>query len=303
MNKKYTAKQTRAMSVKRTLVLPDLHFQAPLNGGLVPASSCHDPDALSVALQIANDWNPDEIVQLGDLLEMETVSHWNKAKNRESQVQGRDTLWYDGHWKPQEEMGTTFWRYLHKRFPSAQKHQLEGNHDFWSLMPFAQGALSQFAEHSFRNWPVWKECGINFVPYDLTGGDKKDGAWVDVGDVRVLHGNGRTMAKMLEEHVSVMYGHTHKIAFMAKDNHSREFIRRGWNIGCLTHLNPIYCSTGGKQPGYAHGFGVIYTMPDGGFDVQQVFINDGRCINFNGKTYYAKPLSQTDKALKVLELP
>lgn len=292
----------RSASIKCTFIIPDTHFQAPIrNGtGFVAPDFCHDPDAISIMLQIMKDRQPDEIIHLGDITEMATVSAWSKAQNRESLVKGQDGMWHQSAWSDQMKMVRAFWEYIHTQYPSATKHQLEGNHDFWSELEFSKPPLCQFPELAFRNQSVWKDFNINYYPYN--GDQKNNQPWVDVGRVRVLHGYKNVSSlRMRLEHDNVIYGHQHKILYNSWDASSRE-MRRAWCIGCLTKLKPDYNSRGGAQNGWAQSFGIVYTASDGRFSVRIVEIKDGCVLDFDGKTYYAKPLSSISKILKPLEL-
>jgi predicted phosphodiesterase len=292
----------RNPSVKCTFVIPDTHMQSPVNGGLVAPDFCHDPAAISLVLQVAKDRSPDEIIHLGDICEMALISEWNKKVHKEGLVKGNDGRWYDSAWSDTMNMVKVFWEYIAKTHPKAEKHQLEGNHDFWSDIAFTNPTLAPFAKDlAFRNQRIWNDCNIKYYPYN--GDQKAEQPWVDVGRVRVLHGyNNSSVKRMRLEHDNVMYGHQHKILYDAWDANSRE-MRRAWCIGCLTKLKADYNSRGGAQNGWAQAFGVIYTMPDGTFSVRVVEITNGKIVDFDGKSYCAKPLSELDKSLKMLELP
>lgn len=294
--------KNKKFSVKCTIVIPDTHFQAPVNGGLVAPDFCHDPSAISLLFQVINDRRPDEIIHLGDICEMATVSAWTKSINREGQVRGTDGNWYQDAWSNSMGMVSRFWEYLRKTNPSIPFHQLEGNHDFWSDIAFTNPTLAPFAKTlAFRNQSVWKDCNIAYYPYN--GDQKIHQPWVDIGQVRVLHGYKNVSAKRMRlEHDNVMYGHQHKILYDAWDANSRE-MRRSWCIGCLTKLKPDYNSRGGAQNGWAQAFGVIYTMPDGTFSIRVVEITNGRIVDFDGKSYFPKPLWEIDPSLRNLELP
>jgi len=292
----------KSIKVKKTLVIPDTHFQAPVNNGLVAPDYCHDPDAISLVLQVIKDLQPDEIIHLGDICEMGTVSAWSKSVGREGQIKGTDGKWYQDSWANSMLMVNNFWEYFRKLLPKAEFHQLEGNHDFWSDVSFQYPSLAPFAETlAFRNQKVWKNCDIKYYPYN--GDPKVEQPWVDVGKVRVLHGNKNTSPQRMRlEHDNVMYGHQHKILYNSWDASSRE-MRRAWCIGCLTKLKPDYNSRGGAQNGWAQAFGVIYTMEDGTFTVKVPEITDGIIVDFNGKSYFPEKLGKIDKILRVLELP
>ena len=294
--------KTRNFSVKCTLVIPDTHFQAPVNKNLIAPDFCHDPNAISLMLQVANARRPDEIVHLGDICEMGTVSAWTKEIGKEGQIKGVNGEYYQDAWSNSMKMVKDFWGYIHKIHPQAELHQLEGNHDFWSKLAFEQPTLAPFADElAFRKQKVWAECGIDYKPYD--GNPNTEMPWVDVGRVRVLHGYKNVSAsRMRLEHDNTVYGHQHKILYNAWDANSRE-MRRAWSIGCLTKLKPDYNSRGGAQNGWTQAFAMIYTMPDETFSVKVIEITGGHIVDFDGKPYFPKPLSNIDKGLKSLELP
>jgi len=292
-----------SFSTKVTLVIPDTHFQAPVGkNGLVAPDYCHDPAAISIMLQVAIDRKPDEIVHLGDICEMGTISAWSKSVNREGQIKGTDGVWYQDAWANNMKMVDAFWYFLNKKFPNSPKHQLEGNHDYWSKIAFESSTLAPFAkELSFRNRNVWSECNIDYHTYD--GDQKIQQPWVDVGRVRILHGyKNVNVNRMRLEHDNVIYGHQHKILYNGWDASSRE-MRRAWCIGCLTKLKPDYNSRGGAQNGWAQAFALIYTMTNGTFSVRVVEIVDGYIPDFDGKMYIPKSLKSIDKELNILELP
>ena len=277
-------------------------FRSPVHGGLIAPDYCHDPDAISLMLQVAKDRHPDEIVHLGDICEMGTVSAWSKGIGKEGQIKGVDGEWYQDAWSNSMKMVNDFWTYIRKIYPKIPLHQLEGNHDFWSDLAFSSPTLAPFAkELAFRNQKVWNECGIKYYTYN--GDQKIDQPWVDVGRVRILHGYKNVSAqRMRQEHDNVMYGHQHKILYNSWDANSRE-MRRAWCIGCLTKLKPDYNSRGGAQNGWANAFAMIYTMSDETFSVRVVEISNGRIVDFDGKSYFPKPLSDIDMNLLSLELP
>lgn len=300
-------KTKNSFSVKRTFVFPDTHFQAPLDNGkgFLSPEHCHHPEALSVALQAFIDFGADQVIHLGDIAEMGTVSRWSKMINKEGLVQGKDRRWYEAAWKPQMDMVTTFWEFIKKVSPKSEKFQLEGNHDYWAAAHFSRQPLCQFEEMSFRNLPIWEE--IDFRKYDPVIDEKPP--YVIVGDassphraVKILHGYGKTIERMRKEHTNIMCGDSHQIDY-AKWTANSWGGSYGQSIGCLCQLAPDFSSRGGRQNGWEHGFGTIYTSDDGFFQMEAHRIQKGRLLNFIGKSYEAKPLSDIDRALKILELP
>lgn len=299
---KPTKRTLNSASTRVTLIIPDTHFQAPVKGGLVAPEFCHDPAALSLILQVANLRKPDDIIHIGDLCEMGTISAWNQKLNRPGQTKGADGSWYQDSWQETMKMVDAFWSYIRTKHPTAKLHQLEGNHDYWSDLVFTSPALAPFASTlAFRNQPAWKNLDIKY--YNYNGDQKATQPWVDIGRVRIMHGYKNVSAQRMRlEHDNVIYGHQHKVLFNSWDASSRES-RRAWCIGCACKLVADYNSKGGQQNGWAQAMGLLYTLPDGTFDIRVLEIKQGRIVDFDGKTLYAQPLVELSKSLKVLALP
>lgn len=94
--------------MKTILIVPDV--QLPF----------HDPVLLKKVIQVAEDMQPDRILQIGDLIDLPTVSRWTKGTAEE--------------YAPllQEHISQTkdeFFSPLRKAAPSAKFEWLRGNHD------------------------------------------------------------------------------------------------------------------------------------------------------------------------------
>ena len=163
---------------------PDTHFQAPLKDGKTFHSPkfCHEPDAISLMLQFIQPYELDGIIHLGDICEMNTISHWSKGMRGEGQTQDTEGRWYEASWQKQKEMVYNFWAYFNKKYPQTKKVQLEGNHDFWSRTFFSQSGMTQFQSEAFHNWPVWKDFNIEYHAY--WGGDEEP--WTTIAAPAVM---------------------------------------------------------------------------------------------------------------------
>lgn len=297
----------QSFSTEFTLVYSDTHFLSAGNEKLFVPQDCHNPRVLSLPIQVAQNHHPDNIIHIGDVSDMKTVSHWRENTHAEALIEGDDDKLHETCWQEQMQMVIDFWTYQHDTYPKAKLFQLEGNHDYWcenayNAKPIIRHLMG--TKWRFRSLPIWKHMGgfVELKPYD--GDQKKDQPWIDIGGergVRVLHGyNKGTPARILKYCDNAMYGHTHKIIYTSNDGAKNEY-RRVWSIGCLSELHPKYASLGGNQSEYVHGFGVIYVLPNGEFEHSAVSIKNESLVNFEGKTYYPKPLSKLSPILKSLE--
>ena len=288
------------------LIIPDTHFQSPMKDGKTfhTPKFCHDPEAISLMLQFIQPYSLDGIIHLGDICEMNTISHWQKGMKGEGMTQDTNGNWYEVSWQAQKKMAYNFWAYLAKKYPDAKKYQLEGNHVFWSRTFFSQPGMSQFQSEAFHNWPVWNDFDIKYHAY--WGGEEDPYVHINAPGqkgVVVLHGyNNGSIKKMLQSFDNVVYGHQHKVIRENLDANIYER-RRADCIGCLTKLKAEYNSKGGAQNGWAHAFAMVHVLSDGRTQVNVVDIGrDMTLITEGGVIYTPLKLSTLDPLLSVLEL-
>jgi hypothetical protein len=295
-------------STKRTIIYSDIHFQAPLrkDGETIRPDACHEPSALSVAFQIHKNFGADEIVNVGDLYESALCSGWT-TKCRCGQVMGEDGQFHFSAWKDTINMGKAYWEYMRLLSPASKLIQIEGNHEFRCEMAIRENTQLEALQDTIRirNLPFWKEMKIDYHPYNAVGA----AAWYDVSKFRVMHGNGDSPQKMRLENFNVIYGHTHQLLVNSWDKTTRNSnlgkeTHRAYSIGCLCKLDPEFSVKGGRANGWANGFAYVYTLPNGMSQIEVVeIVNGNTVVNFNGKTYYAKPLRELSISLAELELP
>ena len=290
------------------LVIPDTHMQAPMKDGktIHAPMFCHDPQAISLMLQFIQPYKLDGIVHLGDICEMATISAWQAAIGKEGQTQDTEGGWYVTSWAAQRMMAHNFWAYFDKKYPKAEKHQIAGNHDFWSDITFRKPGMQQFKDQAFENWPTWKQFNITYHPYWGGAKDEEPFVYVNAPDCKgtvIMHGyNNASIQKMLKDYDNVVYGHQHKIIRASHDSNLYER-RRADCIGCLTKLKAEYNSKGGAQNGWAHGFALIHVLDNGRTQVNVIDIGrDMSLVTESGVVYNPVKLSSLDPLLNVLEL-
>lgn len=265
--------------------------------------ACHDPMPLSIWFQIIKDVQPTRIIHAGDICDLGNLSSFTKKVNRMGQVLAKDGKWYETPWGKTLQMIETFWKVTADFCPNTEFHQLEGNHDFWTEVLLDDPFLSQFRDQiALRGRPIWNDLGVKYYPYD---GSPKLGMqpWVEVGNTHVMHGYGAGSPSMMEkEHDNVMYGHIHRFEkSLGTDKTSREYRREAISIGCMCNLDPKFSTKGGKQNGWVHGFGVIYTKGEK-TTKRWVEITQGEILEpLHGKFYQSVPLKSIDRRLQLFE--
>lgn len=101
---------------KRILALSDVHIgYRNINGELEPL---HDEQAIKRVLDLAEDIQPDYVVNLGDLLDNSSLSRF-----------APDSTHFQGTMQPSYQRAHDFLADVSERTPQAERHMLEGNHD------------------------------------------------------------------------------------------------------------------------------------------------------------------------------
>jgi hypothetical protein len=295
------------------LIIPDTHFQSPSNdGSYLNPQFCHHPAAISLMLQYTKNIKLDGIIHIGDLMEMDCISHWTKAIGREGNVKSNDGKWYKASWYAQKKMAYAFWNYLAKKYPEAIKVQLEGNHDQWSRTFFSNPIFEQFADDpdynpqnlAFHKWSLWKELNIQYIPY---WGGETDSMYIiqapkEERGLIVMHGfNNASVKRMYKDFDNVIYGHQHKVLAETYDGNYWED-RAAYCIGCLTKLKAEYNSNGGAKNAWKHAFALVNLYSDNVTQVHVVRIHRELVVgNESGETFYPMPLASIDPTLSVLD--
>lgn len=277
--------------LKTVVVLSDLQigFLRDIEDAtnLVPM---HDPAAIDVALQIVADLAPQQLVYVGDFLDLPEMSRY---------------LQLEEFWRTTQPAIDAGYKILAQFEAAAGPNRLptqfiSGNHDRRLREYTLKNARAAFnlrpAQETPESWPDlsvprllrFSELGIAYVG-EYPGGE----FWITPRLV-VRH---NPQSKDAYD-ASVIAGHSHHIR-------RETFTRRGpggpiastlYEIGCLASLE----NYGDKRSlmatrvpsdrafakNWAHGFAVVYVDEDGTFTVDQVEINNGKAL-YRGKRYEA----------------
>jgi len=223
----------------------------------------HDLRAWEGFLAWVSDWQPDEVVLAGDILELESCSRHGGTGS-------------PAHFTEEIAAGRAELERLRALVPKAAITYLEGNHETRlsrltvSETPTLEGALDIPSQLDLAG------LGIAW---------RKEGEKHSLGKLDVVHGwyaNKYHAAKHVEVMGgSVLYGHTHRpqTYMMA----TAEGVRGGFGNGCLRSLDPAWFN--GRPSGWVHGFSVVHVWADGSFQVTPIWLTRSRRFAYGGKVY------------------
>ncbi len=260
----------RSKAFKRVLVLPDLHLR-PAGGG-VPSGE--DIETLAAVEQYVGCYAWDEVVLLGDLMDLDCISAHNSHKPR--LVEGKRLqadFDYANEWLDR-------WTSL---IPVAKWTLIEGNHDerlerYMDAWPAMAGKLEMD-----RNLCL-TERGINWVRYWTKG------ELYSIGNAYFGHGRsaGKYHAeKMVADYGVCIYGgHTHDVMEMPKVLLGKDKTLVGKTLGCLCRYDQPYMK--GKPSKWQQAFAVFHFWPNGFFNEYTVKCFSGGFVSPEGDFYERK---------------
>lgn len=243
-------------SFKTYVVVTDVHVPEQNNA------------AVNCVLQVMKDIRFDGILNLGDFLDLAVVSHWNKNKHKT--LEGKRL-------KSDYIAGNALLDEFDKLLPKdADKRFFKGNHCQWiDDLVDENPALDGLFD--IESGLKLIERGYKVYPYNHIE---------RIGRLCCTHGmyaNTNTVKKHLDElKVNIMIGHGHQIEQRMASSAAREISLAGYEVGCLTNLDPDYAKH--RANSHSHGFAMVYFYPNGYFDVNLIRIIAGKCI-VRGKEY------------------
>lgn len=244
--------------LRKILVLPDLHIPN------------EDPNAVNAVLAYANDHKPwDELILLGDLMDMNCISSHNAGNLRAIEAQNL----MDDY-----DKGNTF---LDRLEGLARKTvYLQGNHEYrveryinanpqlkGSIEPEKQLHLAQRGIKWIKSW--------------------EKGEMYKVGKAVFVHGlyhnefHAKSMVLAFES--NIFYGHLHDIMSYPKVNKGEHNTKTAQSLGCLCRYNQTYIL--GKPTKWQQAFGIFYFLPNGNFNYYIPMIFNGCFVAPDGKIY------------------
>ena len=249
------------MTIKeRVVVFPDIHFPN------------HDEKAFKCALKVLKEVKPTAFLLLGDVIDGESVSHWQWSKKK------RPPLEY--------------------QLPAIKKEIKEGNKGLDRIdraldkvgckkKQFAQGNHEKWFDHFVEENPYLEHYGSRRAfKFDERGYE-----WYDYGEVFKVFGSklfayhgghymgiahARTHALQLG--CNIIYGHTHDSQKAVITHISGSHM--AYSMGCLTDMTKDYLK--GRPTNWTHNVGIVDILSNGNFNLVVLDINDG-VTTYNGK--------------------
>ncbi len=252
--------------MKRLVALFDAHWPYSINAYYLHGK-------LSPVFQFLADFQPHIVIDGGDQLDLDCISHWNRGKPRliESKRLLTDYETYNALLTERDRL-----------LQCVEQHvMLEGNHERWvrDLIDEEPNELEGFIEipqalHLKARGYTWVEQRqpVHFGKLYLMHGDYKDRY------VPIFH--ARAIAQLY--HRNIVYGHFHSeqsyIDVTPLDAHPV----KAQSVGTLGCTNPMWRKN--EANAWSNSFYVAYLMDDGNYNGFVVNIVDGRFI-FDGQVY------------------
>lgn len=253
----------------KVVILPDIHYPH------------QDNPSMNAVMEFVEDWKPDEVILLGDALDVSPLDPHQRKKLNARAFEGKRLLRdYEGFIREILEP-------IEKLCPKAKKVYMGGNHEEWVYQeidrnPQLEGLIEP--EITMR----LKHRGWEWIPYLVkqASGRTIPGMY-KTGKLTWTHGqytniyHAAKMANVYDK--SVAYGHTHDVQLHTKvhaedpsDYHTAQ------SIGCLCNLSPGFMW--GRPNRWVHSFGVLEVRETGLYNLYVPIIIDGK-FRFDGKTY------------------
>lgn len=305
---KSKTKVSRPKGWEEAVIVPDIQigfYRKSLDSNEL--EPIHDEQAISVALAVIEDVQPDQIVLIGDNLDFAELGKYLTSRPFQQMLQ------------PAIDRATMLCAQLRSAAPKAKIHWIAGNHEARMSKYIQTNAMAshgltagKLPEEARAKWPVMSvpsicrmdEFDVNYVP-------GYPESYVALNEnLMVIHGhkvtsNGSTTTKYLNDaHVSVIYGHIHRAEYAYRTRLSKNGPRTvmAASPGCLCRIDGAVPSTksGADEFGrpmlmgaenWQQGLAVVQYQPTGveneWFNYEPMWIYNGRGF-FRGKEYSAK---------------
>lgn len=256
-----------------TLLLPDVHF------GFGEYGPYHDEILLDKVIEFTNWLNPDEVVILGDLLDL--------AEFTDKFVLNPAALNSTQHSIDECAKFLANLRSVSSNIPISL---LEGNHEFRmssQLRKYLMAIAGLHPANSTEPISIGTFLNLNYLDVKYVEGWPKN--YIQMGDVKILHGDllgsrpGQSVSKMLEKYKqSTVFGHTHHREYAettiwsdALNDYKTIF---SYSPGCLCRVDGSVPGSSALQ-GWRQGIGILRTQLEGSSFIQDIAY-DGKSKRF-----------------------
>ena len=249
--------------IQKTVLLPDIHYPH------------YEQRVMDAVNEFIYDYDPDELVYMGDQISLDCISGWNRRKPllKEGQRLLTDYDNFDYHVLQEHENLTR---------DDCRRTFMIGNHEqrvewYCEEHPELKGMID-IERHLELN-----DRGYKIIPFNEIH---------SVGKLSVIHGfywNKYHAAKTLEAFEgNVVYAHVHNPQMYAKVSPiDRKGYHTATSLPCLCNIKPDYHK---NAPNFwINGFGIVEHLPATGyFNLYTIIIIEGSFM-WNGK-YYGKDI-------------
>jgi len=238
------------LNSKRVLLLSDIHIPY------------HSIEALTAALEFAENENPDCILLNGDTLDFHGLSRFVRDPKKRSVSHELNAF-------------KQFMDILKRIFPSSRIIFKVGNHEerYQHFLWTKAAELTDVSEFDFENIIKARAEGIEFVT------DKKI---INLNGLNIIHGHefssgffspvNVARGLFLRAKTSAIQGHNHQTSEHTESDMNGK-ITTTWSTGCLSELHPAYSPINK----WNHGFAIIDSAEDG-FEVRNKRIFKGKVL-------------------------
>ena len=282
--KSSTTKKKTAL--KTCVVLPDMQIGYFRNkeGEL---EGTHDERAISIALEITNDINPEMVVMVGDNLDLPELGKYRLSPAFQQTTQASI------------DRATEICAETRAAAPNAKISWLAGNHEERLTSFMLDNAMAAFGIRQGKHpesWPVLSIpnlCRLDDFNIEYLSGYPASTVWINE-HIKVIHGDlvrsgsSTAMAYLKREKISVIYGHIHRRewAEMTREDYDGPKTVTAASPGCLARIDGAVPSTKGgtdldgrplkRYENWQQGLAVVqYEEGDGKFNMEMVTIREG----------------------------
>ena len=237
--------------------------------------SMMDRPAVEAFLADLKDWDPDEVVLNGDIIECGgfLAAHHTLGYVAQAEYTLQDDI-AAGNWFLDE---------IQKAAPRAQIHFIEGNHEDRLERWVVDQTMRHAREAEFLRQLIGPEVLLRLkergVTYYRRGEHHLPGlppGWIKLGKIFFVHelGGGKNAASAAVGRTAgnVVYAHTH-VSDSSTTILPGVGLVAAWNPGCLCQRQPLWRHS--NPTGWSHGYAVQFVSKQDTFLHLQVPISDG----------------------------
>lgn len=251
-------RRKRQRDYRLVVVYPDIHFPHADKGSIVAIN------------RLCKDHQPEEIIQIGDLIDGKALGRWPKSPEEWNGLQD------------EFDEARTFWANLRTLCPHAKLIQLEGNHEERLQMCLWERP----GLHTLRSLTIQSLMGLH--EFGVKYFRRTERYWINK-DLKLLamHGNQTNQNaaysahnEMVKRRVSFIGGHTHRLGatYHTGEDDTLCSVESG-HLTLPSHSDWLR----GRCANWQQGFVVIHLFPTW-FQINAIPIKHGRFV-YDGKVY------------------